>query len=109
MRSLDDIPQDEWAFEWDEAKRRANVEKHGIDFPRTTDALKGPRLDMRSERNGELRTLAICPDTLRLIAVVFIMRGEVRRIISARAAHDNEQRKYRQIYDQRDRGDDRSR
>lgn len=31
MRSLDDIPQDEWAFEWDEAKRRTNLEKHGID------------------------------------------------------------------------------
>ncbi|WP_246085088.1 BrnT family toxin [Rhizobium glycinendophyticum] len=39
MRNLDDIPQDEWVFEWDEVKRLANVEKHGIDFPRAADAL----------------------------------------------------------------------
>lgn len=98
MRSLDDIPQEEWAFEWDEAKRLANLEKHGVDFPRAANALRGPRMDMRSERNGETRTLSICPDTLKLLAVVFTMRGDKCRIISARTAHENEQRKYRQIY-----------
>jgi uncharacterized DUF497 family protein len=98
MRSLDDIPQSEWSFEWDEEKRLANVGKHGIDFPRAANALRGPRLDMLSQRNGEVRTLSICPDTLKLIAVVFTMRGDKCRIISARTAHENEQRKYRQIY-----------
>jgi uncharacterized protein len=98
MRSLDDIPQEEWGFEWDEVKRLANLEKHGIDFPRAANALRGPRMDMSSERNGEVRTLSICPDTLRLLAVVFTMRGDKCRIISARTAHENEQRKYRQIY-----------
>lgn len=98
MRSLDDIPQEEWGFEWDEVKRLANLEKHGVDFPRAANALRGPRIDIRSERNGEVRTLSICPDTLRLLAVVFTMRGDKCRIISARTAHENEQRKYRQLY-----------
>lgn len=86
-------------FDWDENKRRLNVLKHGIDFIDAANALRtGPRLDIESYRNGELRTLSICPDTLKLIAVVFTMRGELCRIISARTARKDEQRKYRQIY-----------
>ncbi len=86
-------------FDWDENKRRLNVLKHGIDFIDAANALRtGPRLDIESCRNGELRTLSICPDTLKLIAVVFTMRGDLCRIISARTARKDEQRKYRQIY-----------
>ncbi len=86
------------SFEWDETKRESNLAKHGIDFLLAASALKGPRLERLSERNGEVRTLAICPLTDRLIAIVYTMRGEACRIISARAAHENEQRAYRQIY-----------
>jgi len=86
------------SFEWDELKRETNLAKHGIDFPRAASALNGPRLDKPSERNGEIRTLAICPLTDRLIAVVYTMRGEACRIISVRAARKNEQRAYRQVY-----------
>ena len=56
------------------------------------------RVDKPSERNDEIRTLAICPLTDRLIAVVYTMRGDICRIISARAARKNEQRAYRQVY-----------
>jgi uncharacterized protein len=86
-------------YDWDPEKRRSNVRKHGIDFIDAARSLKeGPRLDMVSNRGGEFRTLAICPMSLKLIAVVFTMRGEICRIISARAARVDEQRKYRQIY-----------
>lgn len=98
MRSLDDVPFEDWQFEWDEAKRQANIRKHGIDFVRAIIALEGPRLETQSDQNGEARTLAICPDTQRLIAVVYTMRDSRCRIISARAARDNERREYRQIY-----------
>ncbi|WP_159948500.1 BrnT family toxin [Rhizobium sp. 18065] len=98
MQSLDDVPFEDWAFDWDEAKRRSNLEKHGIDFLRAVVALGGSRLELKSDRNGEARTLAICPDTSKLIAVVYTMRGTRCRIISARAARDNEQRAYRQLY-----------
>ncbi|WP_354554632.1 BrnT family toxin [Rhizobium aquaticum] len=63
-----------------------------------TAALEQPHLEKSSDKNGEARTLAICPETHRLIAVVYTMRGEVCRIISARAARKNEQEQYRQLH-----------
>ncbi|MCM2498321.1 BrnT family toxin [Neorhizobium galegae] len=42
--------------------------------------------------------MAVCPEQRRLIAVVYTMRGEVCRIISARTASKHEQRAYRQIF-----------
>ncbi|MDH6266917.1 uncharacterized DUF497 family protein [Rhizobium sp. SG_E_25_P2] len=86
------------SFDWDENKNEINQRKHGIDFLQAAKALQKPRLDLPSNRSGEARTLAICPDSSRLIAVVYTMRGDICRIISARAARKNEQRAYRQIY-----------
>lgn len=85
-------------FEWDENKRQQNIRKHGIDFPRAAAGLQEPHLEKMSDKNGEARILAICPETRCLIAVVYTMRGEVCRIISARAARKNEQEQYRQLY-----------
>ncbi len=92
MRSLDDIRQDEWAFEWDEAKRRTNLEKHGIDFDDVILALTEPRLETTTVTNGELRIIARCPESGPLISVVSTMRGNASRIISARVARRNERR-----------------
>jgi uncharacterized DUF497 family protein len=33
-------------FEWDEAKNRANIAKHGIDFDEAVQVFYGPRLDI---------------------------------------------------------------
>lgn len=63
-------------FEWDETKRLANIKKHGIDFEDAVLALALPRIEHSSDRNGERRTVAICPDNLGLIAVVYTMRGD---------------------------------
>ena len=56
--------------------------------------LRQPPFEYRSDREGEVRTVAICPDTGKLIAVIYTMREDVCRIISARAARKNEQREY---------------
>lgn len=85
------------SFDWDENKRQINVEKHGIDFLVAARALSGTHVERRSDQNGECRILAICPETDRLIAVVYTMRDEICRIISARAARKNEREKYRQL------------
>ena len=37
-------------FEWDEAKRRANVAKHGLDFLRVTRIFEGPMVTRHSPR-----------------------------------------------------------
>ena len=86
------------SFEWDEGKRLKNLEKHGIDFEDAALALQEPHVRFRSDKNGEARTLAICPDSGKLITVVYTMRGEVCRIISARAARKNEQRIYHENF-----------
>ncbi|WLD95812.1 BrnT family toxin [Agrobacterium leguminum] len=95
---MDIVTKDFISFEWDENKRQINIQKHGIDFPRAARALSQPHLESRSDQNGESRILAICPDTGDLIAIIYTMRGEVCRIISARATRKNERRTYRQIF-----------
>jgi uncharacterized DUF497 family protein len=86
------------SFEWDEAKRQSNIQKHGIDFEDAVLALEEPHLEIRTERNGEVRTLAICPASTKVITVIYMMRDEKCRIISARAARKNEQRAYHDSY-----------
>jgi uncharacterized DUF497 family protein len=85
-------------FEWDEIKCEANIAKHGIDFVDAADALLGQRIEIRSDREGEARYVAICASGERLIAVIFTMRGGCCRIISARGARKNEKRAYLDIF-----------
>ncbi|CDN92496.1 BrnT family toxin [Agrobacterium tumefaciens] len=92
------VTKDFISFEWDENKRLINIQKHGIDFPRAARALSQPHLESRSDQNGESRILAICPETDDLIAIIYTMRGDICRIISARATRKNERRTYRQIF-----------
>jgi uncharacterized protein len=93
MQRIDQVEFEE--FEWDASKERSNLGKHGIDFDEALIALSQPHLEKRSDRNGEVRILAICPSSGRIIAVVYTMRGVKCRIISARAARKDEQREYR--------------
>lgn len=84
-------------FEFDETKRLENIHKHGIDFKRIQDVFAG-RVDYgRSDRSGETRWLTLVEINLTVIAVVYTMRGDVTRIISARKARDYERRAYRDL------------
>ncbi|WP_245408854.1 BrnT family toxin [Rhizobium wuzhouense] len=49
-------------------------------------------------KHGELRIIATCPESGRLISVVYTMRGNACRIISARVARKNERREYHAHY-----------
>lgn len=84
----------ETEFEWDEAKRQANIAKHGIDFEDVVLALDDAAYIYRSTYDREERWIAICLENSRLIAVVFTKRGSACRIISARIARQNERRQY---------------
>ncbi|GLS32244.1 hypothetical protein SAMN04488498_106188 [Mesorhizobium albiziae] len=68
MRRIEKLEFNE--FEWDVEKERQNIKKHGIDFDEALIALSQPHLEARSDRNGEVRTLAICPSSGRIIAVI---------------------------------------
>ncbi|MEK6801853.1 MAG: BrnT family toxin [Nitrospirota bacterium] len=83
-------------FQWDEAKRTANIAKHGIDFldvPEifTSLMLVGP--DLRKDY-GESRKIGFGYIRGRLMAVVFTERAKLIRIISARKANTREEARY---------------
>jgi uncharacterized protein len=87
-------------FEWDEEKRRTNLQKHGIDFLRAAKVFDGrPRLDAASPRAEENRIQTISQLEGRFVAVIWTERGGgTIRIISVRRARDGEERAYRQTF-----------
>jgi uncharacterized DUF497 family protein len=87
-------------FEWDDAKNEANIAKHGISFRGAARIFDGPTLEFEDVRqdHGETRMAAIGLLEDEEIYVVYTMRGQVCRIISARRARRNERRTYRQVY-----------
>ncbi len=87
-------------FEWDEVKRRSNIEKHGIDFIRARHVFDGrPRHDVESPRGNEHRILSVGELNGVIVAVAWTRRGEeIIRIISVRRARREEERAYRELF-----------
>ena len=76
-------------YEWDNQKRKSNLEKHGIEFADAISALDDTAaLTRQDEEAEELRFVTLGSDaTGRLLVVVYTYRDEdVVRIISARRA-----------------------
>jgi uncharacterized protein len=84
--------------EWDPAKARANLRKHGIRFADAVTALEDARaISIRDERGegDEARWISIGMDSLaRILVVVYTWRGERVRLISARHATGREAQHY---------------
>ncbi len=79
-------------FEWDEAKRKQNLAKHGVDFDAVweMDWLKAwARPDLR-QNYGERRYVAFAPIGERLYCCAYTERSENKRIISLRKANKKE-------------------
>ena len=84
-------------FEWDEAKRTTNLEKHGVDFVDASDMWAGPMLVAEDARReyGESRYIGMGYIQGRLMVVVYTHRtANVVRIISLRKANSREVRIY---------------
>jgi len=83
-------------FAWDEAKRLANLRKHGIDFRDAPKIFRGFTLTAEDDREpyGERRflTLGLLED--QVVSVAHTERGEDIRIISIRKATKHEARFY---------------
>lgn len=78
-------------FDWDGAKRLANIVKHGISFDDVDLVFADSRsIIYSSPREGEERFVIIGMLRDRLVSVVFTPRNEAIRIISARAARPQE-------------------
>ncbi len=82
---------------WDEAKREANLAKHGLDFADATLVLKSAyRLDVRVVRANEARiqSFAYVFDVLAVLSLAHTARDGETRIISFRRASADEREAY---------------
>ena len=80
-------------FEWDEAKRTANLTKHGLDFVDAPEMFQGPMLVRLDERRnyGESRWQGLGFVEGRLMAVAYTRRNpDTIRVISLRKANSRE-------------------
>ena len=85
-------------YEWDEAKREANLKKHGYDFADADLVYENPeKLTIHTLRRGEprLQDIAIVDIFGVTLTLAYVVRGYNIRIISFRKAS----RKERRIYD----------
>lgn len=83
-------------FAWDEAKRLANLRKHGIDFADADKIFRSLTFTAEDDREayGEQRflTLGLLGD--QVVSIAHTERGEEIRIISIRKATKHETRFY---------------
>ncbi|ADE10624.1 BrnT family toxin [Sideroxydans lithotrophicus] len=83
-------------IEFDPAKDAANHAKHGVSLSMAVDLDWEAALVWVDERleYGETRMIALAPKTETLYCVVFVNRGELRRVISLRRANRREVKYY---------------
>lgn len=86
------------SFEWDENKNRSNVAKHGIDFAEALlvfSDLAGVIFEPKRQHQ-EARQLIVGRVAGMFMTVIFTLRGERVRIISARRSRNSERKRYGQ-------------
>jgi uncharacterized DUF497 family protein len=85
-------------FEWDEAKRQANLRRHGFDFLRVEEIFAGDAITLLDDRfdYGEIRFLTVGVLEGRTVAVAHTETDDVIRIISVRKAQKDEEEIYYQ-------------
>ncbi len=79
-------------FTWDEAKRQANLKKHGLDFADAAKVFSGPLALFEDQREncGEQRMIGIGLLDYLVILIVPLESDENIRIISMRKADSDE-------------------
>jgi len=87
-------------FEWDEAKNRANIHKHGFDFADAQEVFRGliiADLDDREDYE-EIRWVGLGLIRGRIVHIVFTERNpETIRVISLRKATRREKAQFQKI------------
>ncbi len=83
--------------EWDPAKAKANLEKHGVRFADAVTALEDEMgLTTQDPSSDEERWITLGLDaTAQLLVVVYTWRGDRLRLISARKATPREEQQYK--------------
>jgi uncharacterized DUF497 family protein len=83
-------------FEWDEAKRRSNLRKHGIDFVGVEEVFEGLTVTIPDDRGdyGEERFVTFGLLDGRVVAVAHTETDAAIRVISVRKATKGEESSY---------------
>ncbi len=86
-------------FKWDEAKSERTRRERGFGFDDAARIFAGPVLEWCDVREDwpEVRILAIGDVGESILAVIYVDRGEIRRIISARKARKQEASLWRSL------------
>ena len=73
---------------WDEAKRKLNLKKHGIDLAELESAFDSPMVTVEDDRihYGELRLQSLAMWSGRIIFMVWTERQDAAHLISCRYA-----------------------
>ena len=77
-------------FEWDEAKRAANLDKHGVDFADAAGLDWAGARTLSHLRGDELRFRSFAYLGTRLHVIIWTPRNGRKRIISFRKANRRE-------------------
>jgi len=86
-------------YEWDEAKRKSNIARHGVDFT-VMEALGWDTAIINpDDRTSEPRWVAYGFIGVRLYVVVFTERGDNIRLISLCKANQREETRYGQKHE----------
>ena len=85
------------SFEWDEEKARTNLLRHGVRFIDALEVFDDPFflevIDDRAEHDEErIRAFGFVEG--RVFLVVYVLRGDIYRLISARKATKDEEITY---------------
>jgi uncharacterized DUF497 family protein len=85
-------------IEFDPVKSAKNAKERGLPFDLAAELEWGRAVISTDERfmYGEERRIAFAPMQGRLYAVCYVLRGQVRRIVSFRKANKREERLYAQ-------------
>jgi uncharacterized DUF497 family protein len=84
-------------FVWDEAKRKSNLENHGLDFKDAHLVYENPdKCTYEASHKGERRLmdLAMAVVRRRLLTLIYTERGDDVRVISFRPASREEREQY---------------
>ena len=83
-------------YQWNRDKATVNLRKHGIDFADAVSVFSDDlALTIPDERFDEERFVTIGLDGFgRVLVVVYTLRGEAIRVISARKANRQERQQY---------------
>ena len=80
-------------FIWDESKRQANLNKHGVDFTDAERVFAGPTFTFEDDREdyGEQRWVTLGLLGVQVVVIVHTETEEEIRVISMREADNDEQ------------------